>query len=245
MKPPDAAGPRRFEAGTAGRLGAEMLGTFVLTLVAAGADGVDALTHGTLGHASRYLAPGFIVTALIWSFSGVSGAHINPAVTLAFVVRGVFSLGRAAAYWASQLIGATLAGLALVAVLGPSASQGVNHVMAGLSPLAAVATEALLTAILITIVLGTSEQEAVVGKNAAIAVGFTVAACGLVAAPLTGASMNPARSLGPAIATGTWTQWWVYLVGPAIGALAAATLVQGIYGDATYAERKAAHGKQS
>jgi aquaporin Z len=97
----------------------------------------------------------------------------------------------------------------------------------------------------VTIILGTSEEKAVVGKNAAIAVGFTVGACGLFASPLTGASMNPARSIGPALATLTFTDLWLYIVGPVAGALLATAIVQAIYGSPTGSEREAAHGKHA
>jgi len=225
------------------RLTAEVVGTFILTLVSAGADVVGAAATGGVIHPARYLGPGLILVALIFSFSGISGAHINPAVTLAFIARGVFPLKRALAYWLSQFAGAIVAGLALVAIFGTAARHGATHVGLGLSQFAGLASEAVLTAILALVILGTSEEEAVVGKNAAIAVGFTVAACGLFAGPISGASMNPARSLGPAIASLTFVDWWIYLVGPVIGALIGAAVVQLIYGGPTSGEHEAAHGK--
>jgi aquaporin Z len=221
---------------------AETAGTFVLTLVAAGADVLDAVTGGTIGHAARYLAPGLILVALIFAFSGISGAHFNPAVTLAFVARGVFPAGRAVAYVAFQFAGAVLAGGALAAVFGAAASHGATRMELPLSPAAGLATEAVLTAILVTIILGTSEERAIVGKNAALAVGFTVAACGLFASPISGASMNPARSFGPMLATLTFTDWWIYIAGPCVGALFAVGIVQLVYGSPNRAERDAADG---
>jgi aquaporin Z len=222
---------------------AEAAGTFVLTLVAAGADVLDAVTGGMIGHPARYLAPGLVLIALIFAFSGISGAHFNPAVTLAFVARGVFPLRRAVAYVTLQLAGAVLAGCALAAVFGSAASHGATRMALPLSPVAGFATEAVLTAILVTIILGTSEEKAVVGKNAALAVGFTVAACGLFASPISGASMNPARSLGPMLASLTFTDWWIYLAGPCVGALCAVSLVQLVYGPPSREERDAAHGR--
>jgi aquaporin Z len=226
------------------RLAAETVGIFILTLVAAGADVVDAVTAGGIGHVARYLAPGFVVAALIFSLSGISGAHINPAVTLAFVARGVFPIPLALAYWSAQFAGAIVAGLALLAMFGPSAQHGVSRMSLALPPLAGVASEAMLTAILVFVILGTSEEKAIVGKNAALAIGFTVAALGLFASPISGASMNPARTLGPAIATLTFTNWWLYLVGPSAGALIATGIVYCIYGRPTAAEQEAAHGKK-
>jgi aquaporin Z len=225
-------------------LTAETVGTFILTLVSAGADVIDAASGGGIGHVGRYLAPGFVLVALIFSLGGVSGAHINPAVTLAFVVRGVFPIRRAFAYWGCQLAGGSLAGLALVAVFGSLAHHGVSHMTLALSPITGAAAEAMLTAILVLIILGTSEEKAIVGKNAALAVGFTVTALGLFASPLSGASMNPARSLGPAIATLTFTDWWLYVVGPIAGALIATGIVQVLYGPPSYDEQKAAYGKR-
>ena len=240
-----AAPQARKAPSIASRLTAEVAGTFILTLVAAGADVVDGVTAGTIGHAARYLAPGLVLVALIFAFSGISGAHFNPAVTLAFVVRRVFPIRLALVYWLCQLAGAVAAGLALVAVFGAQAHYGVTRIGLEISPLAAFGVETVLTAILVTVILGTCEEEAVVGKNAAIAVGFTVAACGLFSSPLTGASMNPARSLGPALATQTFTDWWLYVAGPLAGALLATALVQIVYGSATPAEHKAAHGKDT
>ena len=225
-------------------LAAEAAGTFVLTLVAAGADVVDAATGGGIGHPARYLAPGLVLVALIFSLSGVSGAHINPAVTFAFVVRGVFPVPRAFAYVVTQFAGAVAAGAALLIVFGPLARHGVSRMELPLAPAVGAGSEAVLTAILVLVILGTSEQKAVVGKNAAIAVGFTVAALGLFASPVSGASMNPARSLGPAIATLSFENWWLYLVGPITGALIGCGIVHLIYGAPTPNEREAALGKK-
>ncbi|MEA2785242.1 MAG: aquaporin [Candidatus Eremiobacteraeota bacterium] len=224
-------------------LAAEATGTFVLTLVAAGADVLDAATQGGIGHPARYLAPGLVLIALIFSLSGISGAHINPAVTFAFVVRGVFPISRAFAYWGTQFAGAAAAGAALLVLFGPLARHGVSRMTLPLAPAAGAASEALLTAILVLVILGTSEQKAVVGKNAALAVGFTVAALGLFASPVSGASMNPARSLGPAVATLSFENWWLYLAGPIAGALIGCGIVNAIYGAPTSDEQEAAAGQ--
>jgi aquaporin Z len=227
------------------RFAGEVCGAFALTLVAAGADVTDAATGGVVGHTARYLAPGLVLVALIFSLAGVSGAHLNPAVTLAFVVRGVFPARRAAAYVACQLAGGVLAGLALRAVFGALAARGANHVGLQLPASTGALAEVLFTAILVFVILATCEEEAVVGKNAAIAVGFTVAALGLFGSPISGASMNPARSLGPALATATFADWWVYLAGPVVGALVGVGAVHLIFGSATSRERQAAHGKRA
>jgi aquaporin Z len=226
------------------RFAGEIAGTFILTLVAAGADVTDAATGGGIGHVARYLAPGLVLVALIFSLAGVSGAHLNPAVTLAFVVRGVFPARRAVAYVAFQLLGAVLAGIALRAVFGALAAHGANHVGLNLPAYTGALAEVIFTAILVFVILATCEEEAVVGKNAAIAVGFTVVALGLFGSPISGASMNPARSLGPALATATFADWWVYLAGPLVGALMGVAVVRAIFGSATSLEHEAAHGKR-
>jgi aquaporin Z len=239
----DEAGPATPPPRLAQCLAAEAVGTFVLTLVAAGADVVDAATSGAIGHPARYLAPGLVLTALIFSLSGVSGAHINPAVTFAFALRRVFPIPRAFAYVVTQFAGAAAAGAALLVVFGPLARHGVPRMSLPLAPVAGFAAECVLTAILVLVILGTSEQKAVVGKNAAIAVGFTVAGLGLFESPVSGASMNPARSLGPALATLSFENWWLYLAGPIVGAAIGCGIVLLIYGSPTRSEQEAARGK--
>lgn len=229
----------------ASRLLAEMTGTFVLTFVAAGGDVIDAVSGHEIGHVARYLAPGLTVLALIYAMSGISGAHINPAVTLAFLVRRSFPVGRALLYWLVQVAGAVAAALLLRVFFAGEISHGITRPGPGISALFAAGWECVLTVILVLVILGTSEQEAVVGKNAAIAVGFTVALCGLFSSPISGASMNPARSLGPAIATLDFSSSWVYVLGPIVGACLAAGLVHLIYGPPTRSEREAAHGKRA
>jgi aquaporin Z len=225
------------------RLAAEFVGTFFLTLVAAGADSIDWRSGGEIGHTARYLAPGLLVTALIWSFSAVSGAHINPAVTLAFVVRRSFPVVRAIGYWVVQCAAGIAAALVLRAFFDGVIAHGVTTPGAGVTTVAACAWEALLTFLLVLVILGTSEEEAVVGKNAALAVGLTIAACGLFSSPITGASMNPARSLGPALVAGRTGDLSIYVLGPVVGALAAAVVATIIHGRADESERQAAHGK--
>jgi aquaporin Z len=216
-----------------------------LTLVAAGADVVESVSGGAIGHTARYLAPGFLVSAMIWSLSGISGAHINPAVTLAFMLRGHFPIARAAAYWAVQFAGAVAASGVLRVLFGPSIARGVTHPGAGYSDLVAASWEALLTLLLLLVILGTAEQEAIVGKNAALAVGITVAACGLFSSPISGASMNPARSFGPQLVSADFSGAWIYFAGPAIGAAFAVAIVWFILGAPRGSERKAAKGNRA
>ncbi|GAC1447024.1 MAG: aquaporin [Vulcanimicrobiaceae bacterium] len=224
------------------RLAAEVIGTFVLTFVAAGADIVDFVSGGTIGHVARYLAPGLTVTALIWSLSGVSGAHINPAVTLAFVVRGTFPIARVPGYVAAQIIGASAAALLLRAIFKDAVAHGITHAVPPFTTLQAAALETVLTFVLVYVILSTADQKAVVGKNAAIGVGGIVAVCGLAFSPVSGASMNPARSLGPMIAAWRFPDAWLYIVAPSLGAALASVVVTALDGPPTQDDRRAADG---
>jgi aquaporin Z len=226
------------------RLAAEALGTFLLTFIAAGADAAARLTAGEVSPLARAAAPGLLVMALIYAMGDRSGAHFNPAVTLAFAVRRLFPLGWVAPYWAAQLVGAAAAGLTLAALFGGAAAAGVSspHVEAA----TAVALEAILAALLVTVILATADRYQVIGPDAAIAVGATIALCGLVALPLEGASMNPARSFGPAVATGKLGDLWIYVLGPVVGAIVAVAIATVLHGPATPADReprKAARGE--
>jgi aquaporin Z len=223
-KPP----PPRFAV----RLAAEAIGTFALTFVAAGADATARLSADQVSPLARALAPGLLVMALIYAIGDRSGAHFNPAVTLAFAARRLFPPRWVLPYWLAQLMGAVTAGFVLVALFGAGAAEaGVStpHVDAGV----AVALEVVLTAVLATVILGTADRYELIGPDAAIAVGATIALCGLVALPIEGASMNPARSLGPAIATGRLGDAWIYLVGPFLGGLIAVGIARLLHGPPT------------
>lgn len=226
------------------RLVAEGLGAYVLTFVAAGADAAAQLTSGEVSPLARALAPGLVVMALIYAIGDRSGAHFNPVVTLAFTVRRLFPLPWLVPYWLAQLAGAVLAGVTLRILFGGAAEAGVStpHLDIGV----ALVLEVILTVVLVSVILGTADRYEVVGPDAAIAVGATIALCGLVAGPLEGASMNPARSLGPAIATGQLGDAWLYVLGPVIGAAIAITLATFLHGPVSAAARKpreAARGK--
>jgi aquaporin Z len=210
------------------RLSAEGFGTFALVFVAAGADTMAAVSGGQIGVAARAVAPALMVAALIYAVSDESGAHFNPAVSLAFVLRRDFPAAWLAPYWVAQAAGAVIASAVLVVLFGDAAVAGVStpHVAAE----TALAIEAILTLLLVTVVLGTADRARIVGPDAALAVGATIAACGLIALPIDGASMNPARSLGPAIVNGRLGDLWIYVAGPFLGASVAAvgvTLLRG------------------
>ncbi len=197
---------------------AEFFGTFLLTFVAAGADVMAFTNGGTVTHFERYLAPALLITAMIWSLSGVSGAHLNPAVTVAFTLRKAFSARRLPLYIVSQLGGGVAAAFLLLAIFGDAVSHGVTHPTAPFDTIQAFVIEAILSLVLVFTILATAEEKAVVGKNAALAVGSVIALGGLAFSPVSGASMNPARSIGPMVATGQYHFLWLYVAGPFVGA---------------------------
>jgi aquaporin Z len=213
------------------RLGAELIGTFALVFVAAGADTTAVVSGGAVSVAARAVAPALMVAALIYAISDASGAHFNPVVSLAFTIERVFSPRWLVPYWLAQLGGAVGAALLLSWLFGSASRAGVStpHV----TPATALAIEAILTAVLLVVILGTADRARIVGPESAIAVGATIALCGLVALPIEGASMNPARSAGPAIVAGDLGNLWIYLVGPVVGAGIAVLATRLIHGPAT------------
>ncbi len=204
------------------RLFAEALGTFSLVFVAVGAAMVNARFGGNaVSVAAQVIAPGLMVGAVILSMGAVSGAHLNPAVTIAFAMRGNFPWNRLPGYVMAQAVGGVVATLLLVALLGRQGDAGLTLPGTGVSLFTAACWEALLTAGLVTTILGTSSGAQNVGPLNAIGVSAYIALAGLVGAPVSGASMNLVRSLAPALVLGEWTAWWVYLVGPLVGAVVA------------------------
>jgi aquaporin Z len=201
------------------RLFAELLGTFMLVLVAAG----GAILHGQgqISLASAAVAPGLMVMAIILFMGAVSGAHLNPAVSLAFALRGDFPWRRVPGYIIIQLIGAALAGLFLLAVFGNVQHLGATLPGPGYESWQALLIEIALSASLVSVILGTASAAQNVGAIAALGVGGYIALAGLWSAPVSGASMNPARSFGPALVSGDFSSYWVYVVGPIAGALIA------------------------
>ena len=201
------------------RLFSELLGTFALVLAAAGGGLLHA--KGQISLAAAVVAPGLMVMAIILFMGAVSGAHLNPAVSLAFALRGDFPWKRVPGYIVTQLIGATLACLFLRWVFGNVEHLGATLPGPGYQNWQALLMEIVLTALLVSVILGTASAAQNVGAIAALGVGGYIALAGLWAAPVSGVSMNPARSFGPALASGYWTSYWVYLVGPVTGALIA------------------------
>jgi aquaporin Z len=171
--------------------------------------------------AARVTAPALMVAAIILFMGTVSGAHLNPVVSVAFALRSDFPWKRVPAYIVAQSAGAVLATLVLWALIGRQGSAGLTQPGSGVSTVTAMLWEAVLTAGLVSVILGTASGAQAVGSLAAIAVGSYIVLAGLWGAPVSGASMNPVRSLGPALVLGDWTAWWAYLAGPAIGAVIA------------------------
>jgi len=166
-----------------------------------------------------------VILALVYALGDVSGAHYNPVVSLAFAIRWLFPIAWLAPYWLAQLAGA-VAGAATVRLLfGGAIAAGVSQSHLVSAP-AAVAIETVLTCLLVAVILGTADRSRIVGPNAALAVGATIALCGLIATPIEGASMNPARSIGPALVAGRVEDLWIYLVGPITGSAVAVCLTQ-------------------
>ncbi|MGE3289272.1 MAG: MIP/aquaporin family protein [Pseudonocardia sp.] len=204
------------------RLFSELLGTFFLVLVAVGGGMVNALFgDDAVPSGARVVAPALMVAAIILFMGTVSGAHLNPAVSVAFALRGDFPWKRVPAYVVAQLVGAILATLLLWALLGKQGSAGLTLPGTGISTTTAMVWELVLTTGLVSVILGTASGAQQIGPLAAIGVGGYIALAGLWGAPVSGASMNPARSLGPALVLGDWTAWWAYLVGPLAGAVIA------------------------
>jgi aquaporin Z len=199
----------------------EVFGTFLLVTVGAGGAVVEGLTHGGIGRVASVTAPGLLVIAVILFMGAVSGAHLNPVVTFAFAVRGDFRWRRVPGYLAAQIVGAVLACEVLRTTFGPHLDFGASHPGAGFSSGQALVVEALLTLGLVSTILGTASTAQNIGTLSAFGVGGYIILAGLWASPVSGASMNPARSLGPAIVSGNVTDLWIYLAGPTLGALAA------------------------
>ncbi len=214
------------------RLFSELLGTFFLVLVAAG----GGILHGEgqISLTAAVVAPGLMVMAIILFMGAVSGAHLNPGVSLAFATRGDFPWRRVPGYIAVQLLGATLACLFLLAVFGNIEHLGATLPGPGYEDWQAFLMEIVLTAGLLSVILGTASAAQNVGAIGAFGVGGYIALAGLWSAPVSGTSMNPARSFGPALVSGDWTAYWVYVAGPLIGAAIAvgcAIILRGPGGD--------------
>lgn len=211
------------------RLAAELLGTTLLVLVGTGCVMTNVISQGALGLTGIALTWGFLVTALIATIGGISGAHINPAVTVALTVTGRFPLREAVGYILAQCAGASLASLILLATLGNVSNLGAT--IPTVSVGATLAIEFWLSFVLMATVDGASSDDRWGGGGAAVAIGMAVALDVLMGGPLTGASMNPARSLGPAVIGQRLDSLWIYWVAPIAGMVAAAFTLRWLRGE--------------
>lgn len=203
------------------RMFAEAWGTFLLVLVAAGGGVIRVVSHGNLSLAMIAVAPGMMVMVIIYFMGTVSGAHLNPAVTLAFAVRRNFPWHRVPGYILAQFVGGIAAVALLAAMFGKVGLLGATVPGIGIADGKAMVMEMVLTAGLVNTILGTASGARNIGTNGGIAVGAYIALAGLWAAPISGASMNPVRSLAPDIVRGDFGTSWIYVVGPVLGALIA------------------------
>lgn len=203
------------------RLFSELLGTFFLVLVAAGGPMMGQAFPDTISRTAAVVAPGLMVIAIILFMGKVSGAHLNPAVSVGFALRGDFPWRRVPGYIVIQLVGATLAAWFLQSVIHVSASYGSNYVATGYSATDGFLMEAVLTLGLLSVILGTASRAQNVGAISALAVGGYIALAGLWGSPISGASMNPARTFGPDLVGADFTGYWVYVAGPLVGAIVA------------------------
>jgi len=225
------------------RLIIEFVGTFVLVTVAAGSGVINHYAGGgPISRTAAVIAPGAVVMAMIYAWGPLSGLHINPAVTAAFASRRVFPAGWVVPYWVAQFAGAIGAALFLQAMFGDVSAGGNYPIAKPGGDWRSLVMETVLTAILVSIILNTATGGRSIGHNAAIAVGSTVALLGLFASPISGASMNPARTLGPDIVGNDYTGWWIYILGPVIGATIAVAIIGAVRGLPDKEEREAAQG---
>jgi aquaporin Z len=229
---------RRDEPQLGTRVLVEAFGAFALTFVAAGADVMAQLSGDEVTAMARAIAPGLLVMGMVYALGDQSGAHFNPAVTMAFALRRLFPARLVLPYVLAQLGGAIVAAVVLALLFGSGIEAGVTRPKL-VSPEVALAIEAILTLLLVTVILGTADRARIVGPNAALAVGGTIALCGLIALPIEGASMNPARSTGPALVAGELATLWVYWLGPLIGAVLATGLAWLVHGPAATDDGKA------
>jgi MIP family channel proteins len=211
---------------------AEGIGTFALVFVGCGAIVTDAERGGALGTVGIALVFGLVILAAIAALGHVSGAHFNPAVTLSFWLTRHLPARDAGLYAAAQVAGAVLAALALW-VVWPDRPADLGATVPSIAGGRALLLEALMSALLMLVIVSVATDTRAQGAPAAIAIGATVALDAMFGGPLTGASMNPARSIGPALVAGEWERFWVYLAGPLAGAPLGALAYQRVRGEET------------
>ena len=206
----------------------EALGTAILVFAGTGAIVIDEISGGRVTHLGVGLTFGMTVCAVIYATGHISGAHINPAVTLGFPLAKHFPWRDVPLYWGAQLVGAIVGSAGLLALFGQTGDMGAT-VPAG-SAMQSLGLEVALTFILMFVIMAVATDQRAVGQGAAIAIGTTVGLEAIFAGPISGASMNPARSLGPALIGEVWSAHWVYWLGPLAGAAAGALLYRWLQG---------------
>jgi aquaporin NIP len=209
-------------------LAAEFVGTFALVFAGAGAIMVDSETHA-LGHVGVAITFGLVIMAMIYAVGHISGAHFNGAVTFAFALSRHFPWARAGAYWSAQLLGAVTAAAILRGSLGNVAHVGATLPSGSLAQ--SFLWELVLTFFLMFVIMAVATDTRAVGEAAAIAIGGTVGLDGMFGGPISGASMNPMRSAGPAFVSGDLHALWLYVVAPVVGAALGALAYQLIRGE--------------
>ncbi len=202
---------------------AEFIGTFGLVFAGTGAVVFNQMT-GALTHVGIAIVFGLVVTALIYTFGHASGAHFNPAVTLGFAAVGAFAWRRVPGYLAAQLLGAALASAVLRITFGLVGNLGAT--LPATTPVHSLVLEFILTFLLMTVIMGAAVDARAVKGFAGIAIGAAVGLEAMFGGPISGASMNPARSFGPVLFSGAWQHHWIYWVAPILGAVAAAFVYQ-------------------
>ena len=211
------------------RATAEAFAAFALVFAGCGAIVANTQYDGALGAVGVSLVFGLVIMAMVYATGHLSGAHINPAVTIAFTLTRHFRARDAVAYVAAQLIGATVAALVLLAVW-PDQPADLGATVPSVGAGSAFVYELVLTAFLMFVIMAVATDTRAVGAAAAIAIGGTVGLDALFGGPVTGASMNPARSFGPALAAGQWHEFWLYVAGPVLGAVLGAFAYQLVRG---------------
>jgi MIP family channel proteins len=199
---------------------AELLGTYAIVFFGCGSVMVMERFPGSVASSSIPLVFGLVVTCMVYAVGHISGAHLNPAVTLAFSIARHFPLKNLPFYWVSQFLGAILASATLGALLPPGNNYGMT--LPALTVSQSLGVETLLSFFLMFVVIAVATDTRAEGTMAGVAVGGVVAICAYLGGPLTGASMNPARSFGPAIISGNLAHLWIYFVGPCFGMVFAA-----------------------
>lgn len=239
MRPP-AKPPE--ESAVPRKLFAEFVGTCFATFVTAGLEVVAVLKPGHIDRSVKAAGPSLVGAAMIYAFGDVSGAHFNPVVTLVFAVRRDFPVRLVAPYWTMQFAGAIVAAVTLRSLFGTVGNVGANR-LDGVTAGQGIVIEIAITTLLVIVTLNAAHEHSLIGTEAAIAVGATMAACRMLGGELTTASMNPARSLGPAVVGGYFTDIWVFLTGPTVGALLALAVTVVLRPHRNQDEHEAAQGE--